>query len=271
VRAADLDVISVGSGPPVVLVHGSIVEASRTWKHQRVLAERWSLRIPNRPGFGDSPPLERGDFEAEAPLIAELLGDGAHLVGHSYGAVIALLAAALRPDAVWSLTVSEPGCLNVAAADPVVAATMAQGEELYRHAAEIAPAEFVRLFRSGLHSAHQTPDELPEWLERGARHVAAERPPWEADIPLDALARAPFPKLVLSGNHSPAFETLCDVLAARIGARREVIEGRGHTIPATGDPYNELLHSFLSGCAQAPTLASSPPHPIGDANGTSTT
>jgi pimeloyl-ACP methyl ester carboxylesterase len=44
-------------------------------------------------GFAASPPLARGDFEAEAPLIAELLGDGAHLVGHSYGAVIALLAA----------------------------------------------------------------------------------------------------------------------------------------------------------------------------------
>ena len=30
-------------------------------------------------------------------MFAELLGDGAHLVGHSYGAVIALLAAGLRP------------------------------------------------------------------------------------------------------------------------------------------------------------------------------
>ena len=61
------------------------------------LAERWPLVIANRPGFGASPPLERSDFEVEAPLFAELLGDGAHLVGHSYGAVIALLAAADAP------------------------------------------------------------------------------------------------------------------------------------------------------------------------------
>jgi pimeloyl-ACP methyl ester carboxylesterase len=112
--AVDLDVLRLGEGPPVVLVHGSIVEARRTWRHQLVLAEHWSLCVPNRPGFGGSPPLERGDFEAEAPLIAELLGDGAHLVGHSYGAVIALLAAAQRPEAVRSLTVSEPGSLRVA-------------------------------------------------------------------------------------------------------------------------------------------------------------
>jgi pimeloyl-ACP methyl ester carboxylesterase len=248
--ASDLDVLRLGEGPPVVLVHGSIVEARRTWRQQLVLAEHWSLCLPNRPGFAGSPPLERGDFEAEAPLIAELLGDGAHLVGHSYGAVIALLAAAQRPEAVRSLTVSEPGSLGVAAGDPVVDATIAQGDELYRHRGEIAPAEFVRLFRSGLHSAHETPDTLPDWLERGARHVMAERPPWEAEIPLDLLAATAFPKLVISGGHSPAFERMCDVLAERLGARREVIAGRGHTIPATGAPYNECLHGFLTACSQ---------------------
>jgi pimeloyl-ACP methyl ester carboxylesterase len=248
--AADLDVLRLGEGPAVVLVHGSIVEARRTWRQQLVLAEHWELCIPNRPGFAGSPPLQRGDFEVEAPLIAELLGDGAHLVGHSYGAVIALLAAAQRPEAVHSLTVSEPGSLGVAAGDPLVAATIARGEELYRHRAQVPPEDFLRLFRSGLHSAHETPEVLPEWLERGARHVMEERPPWEADIPLELLAATTFPKLVISGNHSPAFERMSDVLAQRLGARREVIEGRGHTIPATGAPYNECLHGFLTACSQ---------------------
>jgi len=97
----------------VVLVHGSVVGADVTWRKQKPLAEHWTLCTPNRPGFGASPTLGRGDFEAEAPLIAELLGDGAHLVGHSYGAVIALFAAALRPEAVRSLTVSEPSAARV--------------------------------------------------------------------------------------------------------------------------------------------------------------
>ena len=228
-----------------MLVHGSIVGAQRTWRHQRELADRWTLVLPNRPGFGESEPLARGDFEAEAPLFAALLGDGAHLVGHSYGAVIALLAAALRPEAVRSLTISEPGSLRLAAGDPVVDAVIANGEELYRRRVEMTPHEFLLFFRSGLHSTHETPDELPDWLERGARHVMAERPPWEADVPLDVLARAQFPKLVISGGHPPAFETLCDVLAERMGAERVVIAGRGHTIPATGAPYNGVLHNFM--------------------------
>jgi pimeloyl-ACP methyl ester carboxylesterase len=252
VTAADLDVLTVGSGPRVLFVHGSIVDGGRTWRHQLVLAERWTLQIPNRPGFGGSPALPRGDFEAEAPLIAELLGDGAHLVGHSYGAVIALLAAAQRPEAVRSLTVSEPGALRIARGDPSVDAVMAQGEELYRRRDTISPRDFVRLFRSGVHSAHDTPDPLPDWLERGARHVIEERPPWEANIPLERLAAGSFPKLVISGGHSPVFEAVCDVLAEAVGAERRVVSGRGHTIPSTGEPYNACLHEFLSSCEERP-------------------
>ena len=249
--AADLDVVRLGSGPPVVLVHGSIVDARRTWRRQLELADEWALCLPNRPGFAGSPALARGDFEVEAQLIAELLGEGAHLVGHSYGAVIALLAAALRPEAVWSLTVSEPGCLALPADSAAARERHAHGIELYRAAATMTPREFLGMFRAGVHSAHETPDELPAWLERGARHVMAERPPWEAAIPLAALAAASFPKLVISGRHSPVFERVCDVLAQRIGAERATASGRGHSIPVVGARYNELLEDFLTASRHA--------------------
>jgi pimeloyl-ACP methyl ester carboxylesterase len=244
-RASDLDVERLGSGSTVVFVHGSIVGAERTWSKQRALAARWRLVLGQRPGFGASPPLARGDFEREAPLFAELLGDGAHLVGHSCGAVIALLAAALRPAAVRSLTVSEPGALRLAAGDPAVDETIANGEQLYRHSATLSPRDWVRWFRSGAGSARDTPDELPDWLERGARHAMQERPPWEAEIPLAALAAAPFPTLVISGDHSPVFDAVCDALASGIGAERAVVPGCGHSIPATGAAYNEVLEAFL--------------------------
>jgi pimeloyl-ACP methyl ester carboxylesterase len=246
VRASDLDVACHGEGPRVVLVHGSVVGAQLTWRRQLALADRWTLVLPNRPGFADSPPLAHGDFQAEAPLIAELLGDGAHLVGHSYGAVIALYAAALRPDAVHSLTVSEPGCMRVAAGVPAVDAQIAAGELLYEHAQELEPLDFLRAFRGGVGSTHETPDELGSELLRGAELCMRERPPWEAEPALDELRAAPFCKLVISGGHSPVFEAVCDTLAGRLGADRATVAGRGHTIPATGEPYNALLHSFLA-------------------------
>ena len=249
--AEDLDVGRAGGGPPVVLVHGSVVGPERTWRHQVALASDWTLIMPHRPGFGGSPPLPRGDFESEAPLVAELLAEGAHLVGHSYGAVIALYAAALRPGCVRSLTVSEPGCLRVAAGNQLVDGQIANGETLYEHAEELGPLAFLRAFRGGVGSTNETPEELSGELLAGARLLMRERPPWEADPPLRVLGEASFPKLVISGGHSPVFEAVCDAVACRLDARRTVIAGRGHTIPATGTPYNLCLHKFLTACERA--------------------
>jgi pimeloyl-ACP methyl ester carboxylesterase len=244
VRGADLAVERLGEGPPVLFVPGSVVEASLTWRRQRVLSRDWTLIFPNRPGFGASPPLPRNDFEAEAPLFAELLGDGAHLVGHSYGAVIALHVAALRPEAVLSLTVSEPGTLQLAGT-PEAAEMMVNGERLYGAADSITPLDFVRMFRFGANSARETPSELPESLRRGAELAMRERPAWEGEVPLDRIAAAGIPALVVSGGHSRVFDAVCDRLAEALGAERVTIEGRGHSVPETGDPYNQLLERFL--------------------------
>ena len=246
ISAGDLEVLRIGDGPPILFIHGSVVGAEHTWSKQHELAERWSLVIPNRPGFGESPALERGDLEVEAPMFAELLGDGAHLVGHSYGAGIALLAAALRPEVVWSLTVSEPGNLQVAAGNPAVDEMIADGKRLYRGRDQVTPEWFLRLFRSGAGSARDTPDELPEPLARGVDLLIRERPPWEVDVPVAELAAASFPKLVISGAHSPAFDAVCDSLAEKIGAERAVVPGRGHSIPSTGEPYNRVVEDFLT-------------------------
>src|SRR5260370_762373 len=120
---------------------------SRTWSRHGCAAGVCGGGSARRAGSGGVPPLPRGDFEAEAPLFAELLGNGAHLVGHSYGAVIALYAAALRPDAVLSLTVSEPGCLRVAAGDPRVDAPIPHGGLLYGQAGTPEPLEFPTAVR----------------------------------------------------------------------------------------------------------------------------
>ncbi|HEX4519773.1 MAG TPA: hypothetical protein VH063_09360, partial [Gaiellaceae bacterium] len=87
-------------------------------------------------------------------------------------------------------------------------------------------------------------DFTPELLQ-GARTLMVERSPAEAVIPFDELARAPFPKLVVSGGHSPAFEALCDLLEERLGAERAVLPGAGHSVQRLGAPFNELLASFV--------------------------
>ena len=83
---SDLSVDSWGSGDPVVLVHGSLATGAEEWQAQRPLAdEGYRLSVPDRRGYGRSPAAEGEDFLRDADDIADLMGSGAHLVGHSYG------------------------------------------------------------------------------------------------------------------------------------------------------------------------------------------
>ena len=88
------------------------------------------------------------------------------------------------------------------------------------------------------------PSPLPPALEQGARTLVVERGPWEADIPLDELADAPFPTLVVSGAHHAGFDAICDVLEERLGAERVVLPGAGHN-PQRVPGFNEVLEDFL--------------------------
>lgn len=75
--------------------------------------------------------------------LAALLGDGAHLVGHSYGAIAALLAAALRPKAVWSLTITEPPVFYLAKSNLLVESMIAAYGTIRT---DVEPRAFLRSF-----------------------------------------------------------------------------------------------------------------------------
>jgi pimeloyl-ACP methyl ester carboxylesterase len=243
VRRLQVDVL--GSGPRLVLVHGSVVNGPATWPQQRTLADRFRLELVTRPGFPPNPPVERVDFELDAPLVAEHLGDGAHLVGHSYGGVISLLAAAQRPDAVRSLTVIEPPCFGVARGEPAVDAFVTSYEQEVVPITD--PRERLVRFLGSVGSTVRLPDPLSPELEQGGQMQIVERGPHEAEIPLALMRAAPFAKLVVSGVHHPAFDAVCDVLERELGAERAVIPGGGHSVQRTGEPFNERLVEFLAG------------------------
>lgn len=231
-------------GVRLVLVHGSVVGGRATWSAQAPLEERFELHVVERPGFPPGPPVERIDFEEHAQLLAAELRPGDHLVGHSYGGVVALLAAALEPERLRSLTVLEPPATRVAAGHPAVDAFAAGAIELWANGPRDDPEAFLRTFLRAVGSAYDPPSPLPPDLEQGARALVAERGPWEAEIPLFQLAEAPFPKLVVSGAHHPAFEVICDVLEQALAAERVVLQGYGHTVQRH-PRFNEVLADFV--------------------------
>lgn len=226
-----------------MLVHGSVAGGMATWSAQRELAHRYTLEVVVRPGFPPNEPVDAASFEWDAPLVAEQFGDGAHLVGHSYGGVVSLLAAALRLEAVRSLTVIEPPCMKIAAGNPAVDEFVAGGTRWWETGPR-DPEEFLRGFLRSVGSDYDPPSPLPEAILQGTRTLMVERYPWEAEIPLDALAAAPFPKLVVSGAHGESFDATCDVLEARLGAERAVVPGAGHSCQRAPG-FNAVLAGFL--------------------------
>ena len=71
------------------------------------------------------------DFLRDADDIADLMGDGAHLVGHSYGGLGVLVAAARRPDATLSLTLLEPGAFALGQHHPAARTLLADVRRLW--------------------------------------------------------------------------------------------------------------------------------------------
>jgi hypothetical protein len=105
------------------------------------------------------------------------------------------------------------------------------------------PREYLEFFLPLVGSTLPLGEISPE-LEQGARAAIAERSPHEASIPLGALRAAPFPKLVISGAHHPAFDAVCDVLEHELPAERAVVPGAGHSLPRAPG-YNDVLADFV--------------------------
>ncbi len=236
--------------PRLVLVHGSIVGGRATWREQRrAIADEADLVVLERPGFAPGP-VEDVDFDRHADWVAERLERGDHLVGHSYGGVICLLAAARQRSSgtLASLTVIEPPCTSVALHNPEVAAFARGGAELYASGSTLEPEAFLRRFLAAVGSGWDPPSPLPPDLAQGVEALMRERGPWEAEIPLAELVELELPTLVVSGAHQPAYEAICDVLERELRAERVVIPGYGHN-PQLSPTFTAALLDLVARAA----------------------
>jgi pimeloyl-ACP methyl ester carboxylesterase len=248
-NAAGLNVTVWGEGAPAVFVHGSFGWGEETWRQQRPLADHYRLLLVDRRGFGASLPNGRVDFERDAEDVAELLDDGAHLVGHSYGGVVSLLAAALRPDAVRSLTVIEPPALGLVREEPSVQEFIDGVNTAMSEATD--PSDYRALFLRNF--GFPAPDVQLEGRElEAARSSWHERNPAEAVIPFDPLAGVR--TLVVRGDWAKAppaarergaavFHAVCDVLETRLRAETATFPA-AHRPQELGEPFNTRLRAF---------------------------
>ncbi len=105
--------IERGSGHAVVLIHGSASDY-RTWEHQiEAFAGHFHVVTYSRRYHWPNAKISDGAEYSMAEQVEDLLrllrslGEDAHLVGHSYGAYLALMAAIREPGLVARLVLAE--------------------------------------------------------------------------------------------------------------------------------------------------------------------
>ncbi len=120
VRGTQLAYRERGAGEPVVFVHGGASDL-RTWETQlasfgcthRAISYSRRYAYPNAPIAADADDPMQPHVDDLAAVVRALDAAPAHLVGHSWGGFICLLAAIQHPELVRSLVIEEPPVLTL--------------------------------------------------------------------------------------------------------------------------------------------------------------
>lgn len=220
--------------------------------------------LVDRRGYGGSRFAEAEGWPVDMHDVAALLDETgpAHLVGQSYGAVVSLLAAGLRPDRVLPLVAIEPPAFEIAGGDEAADVTVAALRPVFARTQAMSGREFATAWAR---ARGMSADRIASWLEsfeaEGELGLAAmdaarrERWPGEAPFDFETLAAARFPKVLARGAWSLQiagreragrdFAAVCETIAERIGARLVVFEQSTHN-PQLQEPeeFNNLLRTI---------------------------
>lgn len=255
---------TAGSGPAVVCLHCN-ASSSTQWRGlTERLAPRFQVVAPDGWDAGKSPPWPSDrviSLSDEVALLAPVLDriDGPMvLVGHSYGAAVALMAALARPQRVRALALYEPtlfAVLDQASpppndADGIRAAVAAAAAAFDAGDADAGTRHFIDYW-SGEGSWAQTPAERKPAMAAATRHVRR----WGHALtteptPLAAFRALAMPVLYMTGSASTvaAHGVARELVAALPQVQALRFDGLGHMGPIThADTVNDAIQRFIEG------------------------
>lgn len=230
--------VRIGTGPSLVIVHGSITTGDAYLQFANILAKKFTCYVMDRRGRGRSEDAADYTIEREYEDVQALLkvaGSETHLFGHSFGAIIAL-GAALH-SSIGRLILYEP---------PLPIRGPFEGSMLktYRTAVEENRLDDALVF--GLEHFAGTPAEeialirsRPQWNKQ-----TSLAPTWVREMEaidnlgpsLERYKSLNMPVLLLTGTRSKdyplkaASEALSTILPH---ASLEKLQGQGHTAHLT--------------------------------------
>jgi len=273
-----LEYAEIGSGEPLVLVHGSASD-HRTWHlQQKAFAGRFRVISFSRRYHWPNEPIPDGaDYSMDehvtdlGALLRSLDAAPAHLVGHSYGAFLCLLLALREPMLVHSLVLAEPPVITLFVSDPPKPSELLKllitrprtAVALIKFGAKgVGPA--IKAFRRGDTEAGLRTfgnavfgaggyERLPEARKAQVNdNVTNVRGEWRGSglVPLKAeqVQRVQAPTLLVTGAESIGlFHRLTDRLGALLPhAERVEIPGASHMMHEdNASDFNAAVLAFL--------------------------
>jgi len=182
----------------------------------------------------------------------------AHLMGHSYGAMIALRTAIDQPDLVKSLVLGEP------AVETMISGTV-KGDSLiadFRSSANVAVSlykegkneETVRQFLKTVLGSDEAYDIVPQavrngWLQNLVEGICISETQDLASISREDLRQIETPTLLIKGEYSPAYLALASdsLNVAMPNSELKLLPNASHGLQGENpSQFNKLVVSFLN-------------------------
>jgi pimeloyl-ACP methyl ester carboxylesterase len=251
-----------GAGPAVICLHSNASHGGQWRALMARLAPRHRVLAPDAYGSGSSPewPSDRRIALADEVALLEPVfhqaGDAFSLVGHSYGAAVALMAARQQPQRVRALVLYEPTLFSLIEADGpapneadgIRNAVAAAAAALDAGDRNLAAKCFIDYWM-GPGSWDATPPERQPAIANATVNVRR----WAHALmteptPLAGFANLDIPVLLLTGARSTASAhgVASRLLGVLPRAEHVVFERLGHMGPITHpEPVNEAIAVFL--------------------------
>jgi pimeloyl-ACP methyl ester carboxylesterase len=224
-----------GTGRPLLLVHGGICDHLAWYHLVPLLAKQFMVYTFDRRGRGSSGDAAVHTVEREVEDIVALLkliGEPAHLLGHSAGAILSLKAAAQNGNLRSLMLYEPPFIVDGAREQPAP-------EVLEKMKALLAAGEPDGALRIAMRESVAVPDSEidemqagPGWehLRRVARAIPYDWKLWDERLRHERLQALQVPVLLLLGSQSPGWirKSTQAVFAALPLARVATLPGQAH-------------------------------------------
>jgi 3-oxoadipate enol-lactonase len=170
-----VEVRDLGSGPPVVLLHGSPLDGAMWSGVARLLSENFRVVKPDLPGRGDTPPAPTPGMDAYAGFVEAILDElpsPAGVAGFSMGGYVALALMRRAPARVGALALVDTRAApdsdsGRAARDEAIAVAREKGVE------PIAEGMLPKLLSSSALANRDTVERVRRIMLRQSRETVA--------------------------------------------------------------------------------------------------